>query len=97
MMPQVSVKESSGEVVMTVCDSELFGKKLKEGSLSLEIKESFYGGEEMEVEECLETLKEATIANLVGSIVDHAIEEGILDSENVLEIEGVKHAQFARY
>lgn len=82
---------------MTVCDSELFGERLQEGDLSIEVKESFYGGKEMEVEECLEKLKEATIANLVGSIVDHAIEEGILDPSNVLEIEGVKHAQFAKY
>lgn len=96
-MPQVSVRKDSGEVVMTVCDSDLFGEKLKEGNLTLEIEESFYGGEEMEIEECLEKLKEATIANLVGSVVDHAMKKGILDSENVLEIEGVKHAQLARY
>ncbi len=96
-MPQLSMKRKSGEVVVTVCDSELFGKKLREGNLSLEINESFYGGEEMRIEECLEKLKEATIANLVGSVVDHALEEGLLDEENVLEIEGVRHAQLARY
>ena len=96
-MPQVSIKKDSGEVVITVCDSELFGKKFEEGNFTLEIEESFYGGEEMEMEECLETLKEASIGNLVGSIVDHAIEDGIIEPEHVLEIEGVKHAQFVSY
>lgn len=94
-MPQVSVKKRGTEVLVTICDSELFGKKLKEGDLKLEINKSFYEGEEMSVEECLDKLQDATIANMVGSIVEHAIEKGYVNSENVLEIEGVQHAQLA--
>ncbi len=95
-MPQLSREKKSGEVVVTICDSELFGKKLEEGDLSLEVEKSFYKGKEASVEECLEALEEATIANMVGSIVEHAIEKGFVDSENVLEIEGIPHAQMAR-
>lgn len=95
-MPQLSVKRKQGEVLVTVCDSELFGKTFEEGELSLEIEESFYGGKEASVEECLSALEKATIGNLVGSIVEHAIEDGYVDSKNVLEIEGVQHAQMMR-
>lgn len=95
-MPQLTTKKKSNETVVTICDSELFGKEFREGDLKLDITRSFYEGEEASVEECLESLKKATIANLVGSIVEHAVEEGFVNSENVLEIEGVSHAQMVR-
>ncbi len=95
-MPQLSIKKSSGETVVTVCDSDLFGKRLREGKFKLEVKESFYEGDEASFEECLEALDEATIGNLVGSIVEKAIEAGYVNPDNVLEIEGVSHAQFVR-
>lgn len=82
--------------MVTVCDSKLFGRTLEEGEFSLEIEEDFYGGEEASVEECLKALKRATIANLVGSIVDHAVEDGFIDPKCVLEIEEVPHAQMMR-
>ncbi len=82
-------------MVVTICDSELFGEKLEEGDLKLEVDRSFYEGDEVSVEECLEALREATIANMVGSIVKHAVEEGYIESEHVLEIDGVRHAQMA--
>ncbi|KXA92119.1 hypothetical protein AKJ64_03975 [candidate division MSBL1 archaeon SCGC-AAA259E17] len=95
-MPQLSRKEKGSEIVITICDLELFGENFQEGDVKLEIDESFYGGEEATVDECLDALKEATIANMVGSIVEHAIEIGYVDPENVLEVEGVPHAQMAR-
>lgn len=95
-MPHLSRKKGKGELVVTVCDSELFGKTFEEGDFSLEVDKSFYEGEEVNIEECLEALKEATIANLVGSIVERAEEEGYINSNNILEIEGVQHAQMAR-
>lgn len=95
-MPQLSIKRKSDEILVTICDSDLFGECYTEGKLRLEIDEKFYEGEEVSVEKCLEALKDATIANMVGSIVGHAVEAGYVDSENVLEIEGVQHAQMTR-
>lgn len=95
-MPQLCRKEKRSEILVTICDSELFGESFEEGDFKLEVDESFYGGREATVDECLDALEEATIANMVGSIVKHAIEEGYVAPENVLEIEGVPHAQMAR-
>lgn len=95
-MPHLSVKKKRDETVVSVCDSELFGETLEEDNLHLEVDKSFYEGEETSVEECLEALKGATIVNMLGSIVEHAVETGYVDSENVLEIEGVPHAQMVR-
>ena len=95
-MPLLRVIRTQGEVLVVVCDPELIGKKFEQGELRLEIKESFYQGTEASVKECIATLREATIANLVGSIVGHATKAGIIESANVLRIKNVPHAQLVR-
>jgi hypothetical protein len=82
--------------MVIVCDEELLGKKLLCGELKLEVKESFYGGEKASVEDCLTALKNATIGNLVGSIVEHAVKAGIIERENILYFQNVPHAQLVR-
>jgi hypothetical protein len=82
---------------VVICDRGLLGKKFKEGKFQLEVRESFYGGEETSEERCIEALRNATIANMVGSIVERAIEAGLVDRANVLKIQGVKHAQLVRF
>jgi hypothetical protein len=84
------------EIIVAACDKDLCGKILEDGELILKITEEFYGGEIVGEEEMRHHLSTATIANLVGNnIVKLAIEEGIIDSENVLKIKGVSHAQMA--
>lgn len=95
-MPSLRVIRTQGEVLVVVCDPELLGKKFKQGELKLEVKESFYRGTEASVEECLTALREATIANLVGSIVRYAVKVGIIERANVIRIQNVPHAQLVR-
>lgn len=92
-MPYLRVIQTQGEVLVIVCDSELLGKKFKQGKLRLDVKESFYRGTEANIKECIAALRKATIANLVGSIVGHAVKAGIIERENVLRIQNVPHAQ----
>ncbi len=87
---------TQGEVLVVVCDAGLLGKKFKKGDLQLDIKESFYRGDEASVEECIAALRGATIANLVGSIVEHAVKAGIIKRENTIYFEKVPHAQLVR-
>jgi len=95
-LPQLKILRTSSEVLVIICDSELVGKEYKQGEFRLKVDRSFYGGQEVSVAECLTALRGATIANMVGSIVEHAIKEGILDSANVIKIHGVPHAQMVR-
>lgn len=81
---------------MTVCDAGLLGRELKEGQLRLRVDEAFYGGREASVEECLRCLRGATVANVVGSIVERAVEAGLIDPASVIKIEDVPHAQLIR-
>jgi len=95
-LPLLRKLKHKNETLVIVCDRELLGKKFRSGELKMEIKTSFYEGEEASVEECMRALEEATIANMVGSIVDEAIKAGIVDSDCVVRFEGVPHAQLVR-
>lgn len=95
-LPLLRIVQTKMENLVIVCDGELLGKKIKDGNFKLDVKESFYGGKETSVEKCLEALRSATVANMLGSIVEHAIESGLVERCNVLEIGGVKHAQLVR-
>jgi hypothetical protein len=95
-MPELRVRRVGEEVLVTVCDGELLGKEFKEGDLRLKVSEEFYRGRKASAEECLQAMREATIGNLVGSIVEDAVREGIIDPRCVLRVEGILHAQFVR-
>ena len=91
---RLKVYRVRGEIVVAVCDSELVGKIFREGDLKIEVKESFYGEEDVNEEEVKRALRMATIANITGKrAVQLAIEMGIIDRENVLKIGECWHAQ----
>jgi len=83
-----------GEVMVAACDRELLGKKFEEGELVLEVKDSFYYESFVTDTTFINSMKIATIANLVGEhVVDLAIKEGFVEEEGVIRIKGVPHAQ----
>ncbi len=95
-LPLLRTVQTPRENLVVICDKELLGKKFKDGKLQIEVKESFYRGSEASVEKCIEALRCATVANLLGSIVECAVEAGLIDRCNVLKIKGVQHAQLVR-
>ena len=95
-MPLLRVMRTQEEVLVAICDAKLLGKEFRQKELRLKIDEGFYRGEEASVESCLQALKEATIANLVGSIVEHAVKAGFVDRENVMMFKNVPHAQIVK-
>nr|WP_290723207.1 DUF424 domain-containing protein [Archaeoglobus sp.] len=93
-MFRMRVYRVKGEVLVAVCDSDIVGRTFREGELKLEVKESFYGEEEVGEEEVKRALRNATIANITGSkAVSLAVRIGIIDKNRILYIEGCPHAQ----
>jgi hypothetical protein len=93
----VNVRKHGKFVVLAACDCELLGKVLRDGKIVFEIREEFYKGHKVTLEEAIELCKQSTIVNLVGrSIVKKAIQEGLVHPEAVLEISGVPHAQIVK-
>jgi len=83
-----------GEVMVAACDRELLGRKFEEGELTLDVKESFYYESFVTEQTFLNSMKIATIANLVGErVISLAIKEGFIDKDGIIKIEGVPHAQ----
>lgn len=83
--------------VLATCDAELLGQVLRDGKIVFEVKEVFYKGSKVSVDEAIELAKQCTIVNMVGKrIVKRAIQEGLVHPEALLEISGVPHAQIVR-
>jgi len=88
-------RAKDGEVVMAVCDCEMLGKRIQDGSLILDVSREFFGGEKMSKDAAIDLLKSATIANFVGEVaVKCGIEAGLVHREAIITIGGVPHAQF---
>jgi len=80
--------------VVAICDAELLGKKFEEGDFQLDVKESFFKGEQLEEKEVLEIIedfsKEDATFNIVGEkAVNTALKTRIISEENVKKIKGV--------
>jgi len=83
--------------VVAICDSELLGKKLEQGKFQLEIKESFFKGEETNEEKAIELMRimaqEDATFNIVGEkSVNTALKAGIVAEQGIRRIQGVPFA-----
>jgi hypothetical protein len=82
------------DTLLAVSDSSIIGKTFNEGDIQINVSRDFYHGKECSRNEIIKILKSATIVNAVGKkIVDIMVKENIIESDSVLIIEGVPHAQ----
>jgi len=80
--------------VIAMCDEDLIGKKFEDDKRSLDVSERFYRGELVDEDKVVELLKKGGNINLVGNeVVGIALKHNLVNEEDVIEIEGVKHAQ----
>jgi len=92
-------RETQEGTLVAVCDADLLGETFENGEVSLTVNEEFYGegAREVTAEEAVEGLARAEVGNLVGTeAVELAVEHGFVTEENVLDVEGTRHAQFLR-
>ena len=80
--------------LVSVCDADVLGEQFENGDVSLTVTPDFYDGDVVEEETVVASLARCTTANIVGThAVDLAIEHGFVDEENVLDLDGTRHAQ----
>ena len=93
----VNIKKMGRNVLLAICDCDLLGRTLREGKIVFHIKNEFYNGGKVGVEEAVGMIENSTIVNLVGkNCVEKAISKGYVHPEAVLQIEGVPHAQIVK-
>jgi len=80
-----------------MCDAEILGKTLCEGKIVFQVKEEFYKGTRVSIEEAMAMIENSTIVNMVGAnVVKKAVEKGYVHPEAILNIEGIPHAQIVK-
>jgi len=90
----INERETEEGTLVAVCDADVLGETFENGEVSLTVEEDFYAGESAGRERVVESLANCATANLVGTdVVGLAIEEGFVEEDNVLELEGTRHAQ----
>jgi len=93
----MNLRKVGANVLLTMCDSEILGKTLREGKIVFHVKEEFYSGAKVNLEEAISLIENSTIVNMVGkNVVQRAIEKGYVHPEAVLNIEGIPHAQIVK-
>jgi hypothetical protein len=93
----MNLKKIGRNVLLCICDAEILGKTLREGKIVFCVKEEFYKGAKVNVEEAVSLIESSTIVNMVGKhVVRKAIERGYVHPEAVLRIEGIPHAQIVK-
>ena len=87
-------RDTDEGVLVSVCDPDLLGETFEDGPVSLYVDPEFYDGEAATEEEVVESLAGCAVANIVGTdAVGVAVEHGFVEEENVLDLDGTRHAQ----
>ena len=90
----VKVHEANDNIIISVIDTEMLGKKFIEKKLQLDLTSDFYNGEEKNEEEITKLVQCAYLLHLVGqSSVNLGIKMGWIDKSKVLKISNVPHAE----
>ncbi len=85
------------EIVVAICDENLLDKELGWRGLKIKVTKSFYGEKLVDERIAIKLMEKATIGNIFGkNIVALAKKNGFITKENIILIDDVPHAQFAK-
>ena len=93
----VKIHRSINSQVLCLCDSDLIGKRLRQGNKQLEITERFYKGEETPKTALLSLIKISNNINIIGKeSIEFAVRNKLIDKSSIIKIQGIPHAQIFR-
>jgi len=93
----MNIRKIGNNVLLAICDAEILGKTLREGKIVFKVKEEFYKGAKVNIEEAVAMIGNSTIVNMIGkNVVKKAVEKGYVHPEAILNIEGIPHAQILK-
>ncbi len=89
----IKIVKSQRDIV-AVCDSELIGKKFEEGKLQIDVKETFFRGEEVDEQKAMEIMEkmiqeDATFYIVGEKSIKAALEVGVIAEEGIVKIQGI--------
>jgi len=93
----MNVKKIGRNVLLAICDAEILGTTLRDGKIVFCVKEDFYKGARVNLEEAMLMIENSNIVNMIGkNVVKKAIQRGYVHPEAVLDIQGTPHAQIVK-
>ena len=93
----MNIKKMGRNVLLAICDIEILGRTLRRGEMIFHVKEEFYKGRRVTIQEAVAMIDNSTIVNMIGkNVVGKAIEKGYVHPEAVLDVEGIPHAQIVK-
>ena len=93
MRVYLKIHRRNGIDTVACCDELLLNQIFVEGNLKIEISESFFGGDLLNIDKAVDLLKKASYFNIVGeNITNKAIALKILSKEGVKKINNIPMA-----
>lgn len=82
------------QLILTISDDDLIGKKFEENDLQLDLSSSFYKGSSYDEEAAKVLIAKASIINIVGKkSMSFCSSLGLIDDRRVIVIKGIPHIQ----
>ncbi len=84
----------SYRAMIAICDDSLLGKKFEEGTKQLDVRESFYKGQQINKEELIKLItreaKEDATFNIIGKeSLRAAVEAGLIEKNSWKKVQGI--------
>ena len=80
--------------VLAVCDEDIIGKTIEDEKIKIEVSERFYKGQAIDEKKSLQMMKEFGNINMIGKkCVKLALDNGIIEKDNIILINKIPHAQ----
>ena len=99
LMYWTKVFSTRSEIIVALCDENILDKVLefKKTNAKIKISKDFYGEHLVDEKDVLKLMNAATIGNLFGKdVVGLAEKKGFISKENIINIDGIPHAQFVK-
>ena len=92
----VNVINSCRDVV-AICDKELIGKVFLEGEKILDLKSSFYDGEEIKKENLKKTIEDSYFITVIGeNSTKYVLDLNLLDTDSIKRIKNIPYSLILR-
>jgi hypothetical protein len=93
-MMLLAERDTDEGLLVSVCDGDVLGDTFEDGDVTLHVDPDFYEGREATEQEVVDSLARCTTANIVGEeSVAVAVDNGFVDEETVLDVDGTRHAK----
>ncbi|MBU4284521.1 MAG: DUF424 family protein [Nanoarchaeota archaeon] len=85
---------ANNQLILTVCDKEIIGKRFETSDLKLDLSSDFYKGREKTEKEIIKLFEQAYMINLIGEkSVKLGLKSNIISKKDIIKIKDIPYVQ----